>query len=56
MYTYQRVADCCFCFQYLKTTTMSPPEVVQQIRQEIFEETQLTASAGRVKEECVGPP
>ncbi|CDH50289.1 dna-directed polymerase kappa [Lichtheimia corymbifera JMRC:FSU:9682] len=31
---------------YLKTTTMSPPEVVQQIRQEIFEETQLTASAG----------
>lgn len=40
------MADCCFCFQYLKTTTMSPPEVVQQIRQEIFEETQLTASAG----------
>lgn len=31
---------------------MSPPEVVQQIRQEIFEETQLTASAGILEESC----
>ncbi|ORZ01306.1 hypothetical protein BCR43DRAFT_486727 [Syncephalastrum racemosum] len=31
---------------YLSKTDMSPPALVEQIRQEIFEQTQLTASAG----------
>ncbi|KAG2211235.1 hypothetical protein INT47_006355 [Mucor saturninus] len=32
--------------EYLKTTDMTPSQLVEQIRQEIFESTQLTASAG----------
>ncbi|KAI8084998.1 uncharacterized protein BX664DRAFT_338298 [Halteromyces radiatus] len=32
--------------KYLSTTDMSPEELVQKIRNEIFEETKLTASAG----------
>ncbi|CAO3613722.1 unnamed protein product [Cunninghamella blakesleeana] len=32
--------------KYLTTTDLSPPELVQQIRDEIFAETKLTASAG----------
>ncbi|KAI8327573.1 hypothetical protein EDC96DRAFT_531684 [Choanephora cucurbitarum] len=32
--------------EYLKTTDLTPSELVQQIRQEIFDSTQLTASAG----------
>ncbi|KAI9357087.1 hypothetical protein BD770DRAFT_389022 [Pilaira anomala] len=32
--------------EYLQTTDMSPSQLVEQIRKEIFESTQLTASAG----------
>ncbi|KAI8379039.1 hypothetical protein BD560DRAFT_389366 [Blakeslea trispora] len=32
--------------EYLKKTDLTPSELVQQIRQEIFDSTQLTASAG----------
>ncbi|KAI7900839.1 uncharacterized protein BX663DRAFT_516694 [Cokeromyces recurvatus] len=32
--------------EYLKTTELTPSELVEQIRHEIFEATQLTASAG----------
>lgn len=32
--------------QYLKTTDLTPVQLVEQIRKEIFESTQLTASAG----------
>lgn len=32
--------------QYLKTTDLTPVQLVEQIRNEIFESTQLTASAG----------
>lgn len=35
--------------QYLTTTDLSPSELVQQIRDEIFAETKLTASAGKKK-------
>ncbi|KAI8384862.1 uncharacterized protein BYT42DRAFT_493605 [Radiomyces spectabilis] len=32
--------------EYLKTSDLNPAQLVEKIRQEIFEETQLTASAG----------
>lgn len=33
-------------FQYLSKHDISPPDLVQQIRNEVFQETRLTASAG----------